>query len=79
MNIIERWEENHVTVSITELNDFHTEQWSLFQKAYKSNDDRAKRIHSALAQFAIEAIKGTNEGDQAALRQLKAYRAAKEG
>ncbi len=79
MDIIERWEENHVTVSITELNDFHTEQWALFQKAYKSNDDRAKRIHSALAQFAVEAEKGTDEGDQAALRQLKAYRAAKEG
>ncbi len=79
MNIIERWEVNHVTVSMAELNDFHTEQWALFQKAYKSNDDRAKRIHSALAQFAVEAIKGTGEGDQAALRQLKAYRAAKEG
>ncbi len=79
MNIIERWEQNHVTVLMSELNDFHTEQWALFQAAYKSNDDRAKRIHSALAQFAIEAIKGTNEGDQAAHRQLKAYRAAKEG
>ncbi len=79
MNIIERWEENHVTVSITELNDFHTEQWALFQKAYKSNDDRAKRMHSALAQFAAEAVEGTDEGDMAAHRQLKAYRAAKEG
>ncbi len=78
MNIIERWEDNHITVSRTELKDFHTEQWALFQKAYKSNDDRAKRIHSALAQFAVEAEKGTDEGDQAALRQLKAYRAAKE-
>ncbi len=79
MDIIERWEENHITVSITELNDFHTEQWALFQKAYKSNDDRAKRIHSALANFAIAAIIGNEAGDLAARRQLKAYRAAKEG
>ena len=79
MDIIERWEDNPIIMEESELEEFKAKHLYLYKQALKAGDSKAIRIHVALHFFADEALRFTDEGNAAARRQLKAYRAAKEG
>ena len=79
MDIIDRWEENPIIMDSLELEEFAARHLDLFNDALSKNNSKDVLIHNALYFFAEEALKFSDEGNAAARRQLKAYRAAKEG